>query len=345
MTASHTAVIGAGLSGLACAQVLAKARENITLFDKARGPGGRMSSKRRPDATLDLGAQAFTVRDAAFDEEVSRWQDAGCASQWPQQVYKASPVGWQSHHDGQKRYTGAPQMSAITRHLADTLSTQQVPIHLTTRIAALIRKADGWWLESDDTQLHGPYTQVVISAPPPQAATLVQPWDKHLFELSQRLVQRSCWAGWAVFSAPLPTLPGVDANWQMARLEHPMLRLVSRNQTKPGRENQPESLSLLATLEWSETHLEATPEAVTQQLIDVLKSLYPAPLALPELLNSGAHRWRYSQPDKHNDVPSQGFAYSNKGLALCGDSLRGGRVEDAWLSGHRLGQFLLTQAA
>ncbi|MGY4878636.1 NAD(P)/FAD-dependent oxidoreductase [Vreelandella aquamarina] len=342
MAASHTAVIGAGLAGLACAQMLARAGENVTLFDKARGPGGRMSSKHRPDATLDLGAQAFTVRNDAFGEEVDRWQAAGCVSPWPLNVYQASPVGWQPCHDGQHRYAGTPRMSAIPRHLADTLGTLQVPIHLETRIAALIRKTDGWWMESDNNQLYGPYTQVIISVPPPQAAALVQPWDNPLFELCQHLVQRSCWAGWAVFSAPLPRLPGVDTDWQMARVDHPLLRLISRNQTKPGRERQPESLSLLANLDWSETHIEATPEAVTQQLIDVLKSLYPVPLALPELLDSGAHRWRYSQPDDTNHVPPDGFACGNEGLALCGDSLRGGRVEDAWLSGHRLGQFLLS---
>ena len=301
-----------------------------------------MSSKQRPGAALDLGAQAFTVRDDAFGDEVARWQAAGCASLWPTNVYQASPVGWQPCHDGQHRYTGAPRMSAIPRYLADMLNTHQVPIHLETPITALIRQTDGWWLESEATTLHGPYTQVIISTPPPQAASLVQPWDKVLFERCQHLIQRSCWAGWAIFSAPLPRLPGVDARWQMARVDHPILRLISRNQTKPGRENQPESLSLLATLNWSEAHIEATPEAVNQQLLDALKSLYPAPLTLPERLDSGAHRWRYSQPDDANEVPPNGFACGSKGLALCGDSLRGGRVEDAWLSGHQLGKCLLT---
>jgi len=338
---SLTAIIGAGLAGLACARVLADAGEQVTLFDKGRGPGGRMSSKHRPEAVLDLGAQAFSVRDDAFDEEVARWQAAGCVGQWPERIYRASPTGWQPHHDGQVRYAGLPRMSAITRHLAATLEANDVTLHTATPITALIRKNAEWWLESNNTELHGPYTQVVITAPPPQAAILVQPWDTQLFELCQRLVQRGCWAGWAVFAEPLPTPIGIEKDWQMARVDHPALRLVCRNQTKPGREDQPESLSLLANLEWSETHLEATPDAITQSLLDALKSLYPAPLRLPELLDSGAHRWRYSQPDQDNPFPELGFAHSASGLALCGDSLRGGRVEDAWLSGHRLGLSLL----
>ncbi|MGE6608014.1 NAD(P)-binding protein [Halomonas sp. NPDC076908] len=56
LSANHSvAIIRAGIAGLACDQVLANSDVHITLFDKARGPGGRMSSQRRPSATLDLG--------------------------------------------------------------------------------------------------------------------------------------------------------------------------------------------------------------------------------------------------------------------------------------------------
>jgi cation diffusion facilitator CzcD-associated flavoprotein CzcO len=38
--ATEIAVFGAGLAGLACARSLADAGRNVTVFDKARGPGG-----------------------------------------------------------------------------------------------------------------------------------------------------------------------------------------------------------------------------------------------------------------------------------------------------------------
>lgn len=40
------AVIGAGVSGALCAQALAQAGAQVELFDKARGPGGRMATRR-----------------------------------------------------------------------------------------------------------------------------------------------------------------------------------------------------------------------------------------------------------------------------------------------------------
>ncbi|MDR5899028.1 FAD-dependent oxidoreductase [Halomonas vilamensis] len=340
---STVAVIGAGIAGLACASALTQAGHRVALFDKARGPGGRMSSKRRPAAMLDLGAQAFTVRDNDFAAEVERWHNAGCVAKWPTLIYQASPNGWQTHHDGQTRYTGAPRMSAITRHLAKTLTAQGATFYSGTRITALTKTAAGWELTCENGDVLGPYTQVVISVPPPQAEPLVQPWDNALLAHCKALPQRSCWAGWAVFETPLPALPGVASDWQMARAQHPALRLISRNHTKPGREAEPESVSLIAQLDWSEAHLEDPSDIIAQQLFDALKSLFPAPLAFPKVTDIGAHRWRYSQPAEDADMPADGFIIGHEGLALCGDSLRGGRVEDAWLSGYQLAQALLEE--
>ncbi|MBE0400170.1 MULTISPECIES: hypothetical protein [Halomonas] len=52
----------------------------------------------------------------------------------------------------------------------------------------------------------------------------------------------------------------------------------------------------------------------------------------------GAHRWRYAELATPCDSE---YLYSRDGLALCGDSFSDGRVEDAWLSGHRLGEALI----
>lgn len=44
------AVIGAGLAGLSCAQALLQAGHAVHVFDKSRGPSGRMSTRRAEDA-------------------------------------------------------------------------------------------------------------------------------------------------------------------------------------------------------------------------------------------------------------------------------------------------------
>jgi renalase len=78
----HIAVIGAGIAGLSCATQLQEAGLKVSVFDKSRGPGGRMSTRRGDDWQCDHGAQYFTARDADFQAEVARWQAAGVAALW-----------------------------------------------------------------------------------------------------------------------------------------------------------------------------------------------------------------------------------------------------------------------
>ncbi|WP_230945853.1 FAD-dependent oxidoreductase [Burkholderia vietnamiensis] len=45
-SSAHVAIVGAGIAGLACARVLADAGHRVTVYEKSRGVGGRMSTRR-----------------------------------------------------------------------------------------------------------------------------------------------------------------------------------------------------------------------------------------------------------------------------------------------------------
>ncbi len=342
MTQSHqpTAIIGAGIAGLACARALDAAGLPVTLFDKGRGPGGRMSSRRLPEATLDLGAQFLSVRDATFAAAVEGWRAASCLAEWPTSLWSVEEQGWRRHRDDLARLCGTPRMSALPRHLAEGLD-----LRLATRIAGLERDARGWWLVDAEDQHHGPFARVVVSAPGPQAEALVEPHDTALAEACAAVIQRPCWAAWAVFDEPLAAPPGVDDDWQAVRMNAPALRFAVRNHLKPGRGDQPESLTLLANLEWSQARLEDGPETVAEALLDAFRRALPGG-ELPEPVAMGAHRWRYAQPDVFaaGEAINVDYRLSASGLALCGDGWRGPRIEDAWLSGHHLGEALAAEA-
>lgn len=59
MSSPTIAIIGAGLSGLACARVLAKVGLPFTLYEAADGVGGRVRSDRVDGFTLDRGFQVL----------------------------------------------------------------------------------------------------------------------------------------------------------------------------------------------------------------------------------------------------------------------------------------------
>ena len=123
------AIIGTGIAGLSAAQALTDLGHVVQLFDKSRGSGGRMSSKRSDAGALDMGAQYFTARDRRFVTEVQRWQTNGWVAEWTPQLYTYHGGRLDLSPDEQTRWVGTPRMSAITRALLGDLE-----VHFACRI-------------------------------------------------------------------------------------------------------------------------------------------------------------------------------------------------------------------
>lgn len=109
---SNVAIIGAGLAGLECATKLLGTKANVTIFEKARGPSGRISTRRignDGDFYFDHGAQYFTVKDKRFQESVNAWLSNGVVQEWTGniKVVDNGNVSDTSSHD-MKRYVGIP---------------------------------------------------------------------------------------------------------------------------------------------------------------------------------------------------------------------------------------------
>jgi hypothetical protein len=62
----HIAIVGAGMAAITCARTLVQAGHQVTVFEKSRGVGGRMSTRSSAFGTFDHGTQYFTVRDRRF---------------------------------------------------------------------------------------------------------------------------------------------------------------------------------------------------------------------------------------------------------------------------------------
>jgi hypothetical protein len=76
------AVVGAGMSGAACAAALRSAGVAVDVFERGRAPGGRLAAPTLHGRRVDLGAAYFTVGDDGFADVVSRWSGAGLAREW-----------------------------------------------------------------------------------------------------------------------------------------------------------------------------------------------------------------------------------------------------------------------
>ena len=159
MTALHPiAIIGTGIAGLSAAQALHAAGHPVQLFDKSRGSGGRMASKRSDAGALDLGAQYFTARDRRFVEVVQQWQARGWVAEWTPSLYNFNNGQLSASPDEQVRWVGSPRMSAITRAMLGAL-----PVAFSCRITEVFRGEQHWHLQDAEGNSHGPFSHVIVA--------------------------------------------------------------------------------------------------------------------------------------------------------------------------------------
>jgi len=306
-------VIGAGISGLACAGQLVAAGHAVRLFDKGRGPGGRMSTRRvaLPDATLafDHGAQYFTAREPDFCAEVAAWAGQGIVARWPEA--------------GADAWVGTPAMNAPVAALASAQS-----VAFSSHVMSLARDPAGWHVTMQGGQRHGPFDAAIVALPAEQAAAFLGAHDLAMASLAMAVRSQPCWTMLAGFAGRLPIAADVIRR-------SGVLAWAARNGTKPGRAPG-ETWVVQAEGTWSAAHLEQPAEDVARTMLGALAALAGEAL-LPELRHLSAHRWRYAMV-RGSD---RGALWNGTlRLGACGDWLLGPRVELAWLSGRRLAQVI-----
>ena len=112
------------------------------------------------------------------------------------------------------------------------------------------------------------FDALVLAVPAPQAVPLLAPHSPALAGLAALARMRAAWALMLRYDAPL------DLHFDAAFVNHGPLRWVARDSHKPGR-GPGETWLLHATPQWSEAHLEDTPEAVSDALTRTLGARVP----------------------------------------------------------------------
>ena len=312
---SSIGIIGAGISGLSAARVLADRGLRVRVFDKARGVGGRTSVRRAADLHFDHGAQYFTVHDERFRRRVATWMDAGIVSEWHGRIV-AVENGRVHPSESQQRFVGVPAMNAITKHLAEAL-----PVVTQTRVTSMTRLGDQWLLHDDANRELGHFDALIVAVPAAQAADLLADLPE-VAEPARACRLAPCWAVMSAFEARL------QVPFDGAFIHESPLTWIARNNSKPGRPRS-ECWVLHASPEWSAKHIEDAPETVCAELLAALEQAVGIG-SLPTI-HAAAHRWRYAAPSEPLSVGCM-WDDANR-VGVCGDWCQGTRIEGAFLSG------------
>ncbi len=302
-------IVGCGLSGLSIATQLPEIADELLLIDKARGPGGRLCTRRFEDKRLDHGAVALFAKEEPFRSQLVGWHKEGVLLDY----YKKDDVQYYCANSG---------ISALPKHLAKNLNTE-----LQQRIIKITTSKEGLILHSESGNTYQSKALVLTSPAPQTMELLANSPDIDSKQIEQDLagvVYRKCLAAMVLtnFDYRLEDERGIifEPNANISK--------VFDNQLKQRKAGNP-ALTFHFSEEFSDKHFELTPEerdaVITQE---VRKLLGSADYQIQ------THRWRYStvkntpfeKPilvDAEHPIVLAGEAFSNVGI----------QAEAAWNSG------------
>jgi predicted NAD/FAD-dependent oxidoreductase len=300
----RVAVVGAGLSGAACAQALLERGVTVDVIERGRAPGGRMASPTLHGRRVDVGAAYFTAKEPEFVAIVQEWTSAGLARDWTDtfDVFSA---------DGHRRTSG-PMRYAAPNGLR---SLVRASLPDTVRLDGSLRALD----ELD-------HDAVVLAMPDPQAARLAP--DAGDWVAYEPVIAVA--AGWDRRRWPVSDAAFVN--------DDPDLTTIADDGSRRG--DGAAVLVAHTTAQLADAHLDDPDGAVApvrEALTRIMDLSQP-----PEWTH--AHRWTFAKPVGTHGDDAFGFTErAGRPLGICGDSWcpsGAPRIESAWLSGHRLGAAL-----
>jgi renalase len=318
-------VVGAGLSGTTVAAGLAD-HADVTVVDKARGTGGRLSTRRSPEnAWFDHGTPWLTCQDP---HDHPLWNHAykdHALTLWHGPHYQEREDG-QTIEDHALRFVGVPSMS----HLCQTMLGGTKALYRSP-VQSLSRQADGWHAVIGPDQVDiGSFDWVILTPPLPQIEALLgsffpdtlRPLIPH-YEACMSLM-----IGWSDASL---------LGWHSYRWhQHAAVDCVTAEHTKPRRSRDGTQLVVHSHASWALDHREADDAFIANALMAPVRAMCGTEtLALMNKTPNycAVQRWRYARfSPPASLVPSESaWIDPDQRLVILGDwAVPRGRIDALW---------------
>jgi predicted NAD/FAD-dependent oxidoreductase len=312
-TTLKAGIVGAGVAGASCAGTLAAAGWDVDVFDKARGAGGRLSTRRMEEGWATLGTPFISAKREPFRSQLRDWVRQGWLEPVRGNIWQGrANLSW-AQAQMQNHYKPTIEPSQLVRKLLGTAK-----LHTQAHVTALRPRT----LVLEDGRTLDDYDCIICSVPTPQAIPMLDA----LPLLRERLVEvryRPIWS----FLMRWEGGPAVD----VIKFDDHLLNLAVR-QTTHG-----EGLwAVHSSHEFAETYLEASDMEASTRAASALMGLLGLPWPVEV---EASHLWRHARPVG----TAGGFWVGDREnrVALIGDGIAGVGVERAWESGVRLAQALI----
>lgn len=327
-TGGGVLVVGAGIAGIACALALREAAVPVTVVERGRRPGGRMSGRRLHGRPVDLGAAYVTAPEGTgFARVVADWSRRGLARPWTD-TFTVLDAGGSGTTTGPLRHAAPAGLRSLVGDLSDTAERAGAVLQLEQEVAEVRSDGTVRWEGSDADAEVSRFEAVVLAMPEPQAARLL-PTDS----MVRSQLDLDTWQAVLAVALGYPRRSWpADLHGAFVNASE-LISFLADDGDRRG-DGAP-VLVAHTTAEFARHHRGDPGRAVPAVTAEVGALLGLGAEAAPVWTH--AHRWSFARAASTHPEP-----YLLEGrIAVCGDAW-GGRtsVATAWESGDALGKAL-----
>ena len=273
----RVAIIGAGLTGLRAARRLTEAGIETRLFDKSRGVGGRVATRRLERNGLNLCFDHGTPFLTSPQLQAISKPMNSLPNPLPLDVAAHSELGSES------LICMADGMNQIGKWLASGLE-----IHLNRPVTEIVPSGSTrqWQILTGDDVVPDDFDLIITTTPPHQAAEILRSSDSTVVTALNAIEPQGCWSLMLVTEPPLPLGLGL--------VSLPESQIIERviNENAKGRSSERLGLCTVhAKRSWSQRHMQSPKVDVQAAMIEALQSLG---LNSGNIVHAQLHRWLYA---------------------------------------------------
>lgn len=276
-------LIGCGLTSSFTAYLLRARFPNIhlTLWDKARGPGGRASVRRGTKGTsVDLGIQFITTDSSILSKYSMIYEQLISTKTLTPMSCKIEGL---SELNNQTYHFIAPNgTNSLVKYFLNNANIDCIQFE--RRVCAITSTGKVTSVCGSEES----FDLIIITAPAPQILQINCPISQSVRGELEKVTYSTRFTFNMFYEKT--TLPKLE--WDVKFIDDKTFRYISIDNRKRGQYDAPVSVIFHTTKEFGQTHIKETKESVFQMLFNKVNELFPN-WPSPELCN--VHKWLYSQ--------------------------------------------------
>jgi renalase len=305
-------ILGSGFAGSTIANLLSK-KYSVEVFDKARGPGGRLSNRRlKSNLSFDHGAQYFSPQTKEFKNFILK-------------LYKKKIVKlWSGNHldfafkakDNNLKYIGVKANNHICKY-----QLKKIKQNYFAHISKIIYKKKIWEITFKDKKKILSKA-LIITCPYPQLKKLAKKYlDKKMINLDISMEPNIT----VMLAIKGRNLPVSSINFN-----NDTLAWAANENSKKRFTSNINLWTLQSSIKWSKKNINTYKKNSVALNCLVSSFLKLTGFKKKQIIYKKIHGWKYSY--NLNKSPFKSHWNTKYKLGICGDWFIGPKAENAWVS-------------